>query len=531
MAQAATATPAKEVDENLVQAYAHYVQGMIYDIDEQPEQAQEELNKAALRDPSNADLVLELTRRYLQQKQPEKALELLVHATALPEASGTLFARLGLVYSRLGKQEQAVVACQAAIKRAPDSLDGYRTLFFVDLQNGRPKDALKVLDQAAKAPKTSAEFVIELVELYATLERQAPSEKAAIQPNALAALNRAAAQNPTSPQLRLKLADDYNQLGDTTNAVRIYEQLLIAYSDLLALRTDVHTKLADIYLRGKKYQAAAAELKAIVQDDPANSKAYYLLGSLADDEKKFAEAADYFQKTLLLNDNFQEAYYDLARVQIDLNQSQQALATLETARVKFGRGFDSEVFSALAYEKQKDYTNAVNHFTSAEVIAKATDPKRLNGGFYFDQGAACERAGDFDQAEKCFEKSLELTPNFTEALNYLGYMWADRGIKLEQARDLIEKAVRLEPKSPAFLDSLGWVLYKLNRPQEALPNVQKAIEFSEEPDPTLYEHLGDIYTALKQTDKAREAWTKSLTVVPNDEVRKKLDAATVKTHP
>jgi tetratricopeptide (TPR) repeat protein len=90
---------------------------------------------------------------------------------------------------------------------------------------------------------------------------------------------------------------------------------------------------------------------------------------------------------------------------------------------------------------------------------------------------------------------------------------------------LIEKAVKLEPKNPAYVDSLGWVLYRLNRPEEALAQEQKAIELSPEPDPTLYDHLGDIYAALKQDDKAREAWQKSLSLETNDQVRKKLDNA------
>jgi tetratricopeptide (TPR) repeat protein len=95
---------------------------------------------------------------------------------------------------------------------------------------------------------------------------------------------------------------------------------------------------------------------------------------------------------------------------------------------------------------------------------------------------------------------------------------------------LIEKAVKLEPKSAAYVDSLGWVLYKLDRPQEALPQIQKAIALSEEADATLYDHLGDIYAALKQPDKAREAWRKSLAVEPNDQIRKKIDQAAGKSN-
>ncbi|MDB6023742.1 MAG: Tetratricopeptide 2 repeat protein [Pedosphaera sp.] len=518
----ATAKPSHpvEVDQNLVRAYAHYAQGMIYDLDDQPNEAETELSKAAFADPSNADLVLELTRRYLQEKQPEKALEILNRAVTVPGASGVLFARQAVVYSRLGKDEPALEACQTAIKRDPALLDGYRALFYIRLQKNQSKEALKVLDQALHYPNTNAEFELGLVELYATLERQDPAEKVAIKADALAALNRAAGQNPASPQLRLKLGDAYNLLGDSTNAARIYAQLLDSRYEFPGLRE----KLVDIYWRQKNFKQAQEQLEAMVQEDPTNPKTYYLLGSLADEDKRFADAAAYFQKALLLSDNAEDLYYELARVQININQPKEALDTLERAKAhpNFKGGFAPEVLTALAYARQKDYTNALNHFTAAEVLAKATAPAGLTSGFYFDQGSTYERAGNFEQAEQCFEKSLQITPNFPEALNYLGYMWAERGVKLDRAREMIEKAVRLEPNSAAYLDSLGWVLYKLNRPQEALPNLQKAIQLTEEPDATLFDHLGDIYAALKQNDKAHDAWAKSISVEPNDQVRKKL---------
>ncbi len=104
-------------------------------------------------------------------------------------------------------------------------------------------------------------------------------------------------------------------------------------------------------------------------------------------------------------------------------------------------------------------------------------------------------------------------------------MWAEKGIRLEEAHEAISKAVALEPESAAYLDSMGWVLYKMNRPQEALPQLQKAIQLSEDPDPTLFDHLGDVYAALKEKAKAREAWAKSLSLEPSGEVSKKLDSA------
>src|SRR5206468_1706633 len=145
--------------------------------------------------------------------------------------------------------------------------------------------------------------------------------------------------------------------------------------------------------------------------------------------------------------------------------------------------------------------------------------------FYYHLGAAYERIHKYEEAEKYFNKCLTLSPDYSEALNYLGYMWAERGVNLPRAREMIEKAVKLEPKKAEFLDSLGWVLFKMDKPKEALPYILKALDNSEEPDATLYDHLGDIYAALHETAKAREAWLKAINIEPNEQIQKKLGAA------
>jgi tetratricopeptide (TPR) repeat protein len=88
---------------------------------------------------------------------------------------------------------------------------------------------------------------------------------------------------------------------------------------------------------------------------------------------------------------------------------------------------------------------------------------------------------------------------------------------------LIEKAVKLDPKNGAYLDSLGWVLFKLNQPEQALPLLLKAEQYTPEADPTILDHLGEVYAALHQTGKAVEAWKKSLSIEANDDVKRKLD--------
>jgi tetratricopeptide (TPR) repeat protein len=517
-------SPADE--QKLVEAHAHYAQGMIYEMNEQGDLAMEEFSKAALDDPSNEGLVLDMARRYSQAKQPEKAVELLKAAAAVPGASTAVYSELALVYARLGKTMEATKAAETIIKRDPNSLTGYQDLFIINLQNNHVPAALKALNDAAKVSSPDPKFLIDLASLYASLQIASPANKGIAVSNGLAVLKRVKLPDPPDAQLSLRRADAYNLLGAETNAAQIYLQLLDRYGSLPSLRDDLHSKLADIYLREHDTKKAETHLLAVLQDDPANAQVYYYLGSLAYDDKKLAEAIDYFQKALVIKDDFEQAYYDLAGAQINNGEPKDALETLEKARARYSTNFINEFFTALAYVKTKDYTNAVAHFAGAESCAKAAGTNLLTGYFYFEAGAACERNGEFDRATGYFEKSLKLSPEMPEALNYYGYMLADKGIKLDRAREMIEKAVRLDPNNAAYIDSLGWVLYRLGKLQDGLVQEQKAIQLSgEEPDATLFDHLGDIYAALKQSDKAKDAWKKSLSLEPNDEVRKKIGPA------
>ncbi|HTH46630.1 MAG TPA: tetratricopeptide repeat protein, partial [Candidatus Limnocylindria bacterium] len=126
-------------------------------------------------------------------------------------------------------------------------------------------------------------------------------------------------------------------------------------------------------------------------------------------------------------------------------------------------------------------------------------------------------------AETYLLKTLELKPDFDEALNYLGYSWADRGVNLPRALEMIEKAVKAEPENPAYLDSLGWVLFKLGKPKEAIAPLEKAVQLSPEPDAAVLDHLGDVLLAANRPEDAREAWRKSLAAEKNDAVQRKLD--------
>ncbi|HKK21651.1 MAG TPA: tetratricopeptide repeat protein, partial [candidate division Zixibacteria bacterium] len=140
------------------------------------------------------------------------------------------------------------------------------------------------------------------------------------------------------------------------------------------------------------------------------------------------------------------------------------------------------------------------------------DDNQLN--LLFSLGAAYEQSGQVPEAESTFEEIIARSPDYAPALNYLGYMLADRGERLDYARKLIEKAVEVKPDNPAYLDSYGWVLYRLGNFKDALKQLKKAVSLDS--DPTIFDHLGDTYKALGNLSDARVWWQKALELSPDD---------------
>jgi tetratricopeptide (TPR) repeat protein len=151
---------------------------------------------------------------------------------------------------------------------------------------------------------------------------------------------------------------------------------------------------------------------------------------------------------------------------------------------------------------------AASTFAQVERLSQKR-PEMLDASFYYEYGSACEQSGQSTRSEVALRRALQLNPSHHQSLNYLGYMWAERGRNLDEALIMIEKAVQLSPGNPAYLDSQGWALYRLGNPAAAKPLVEEALRMVPD-DPTLLEHYGDINFRLGQKSEAKSAYEKAL---------------------
>lgn len=143
---------------------------------------------------------------------------------------------------------------------------------------------------------------------------------------------------------------------------------------------------------------------------------------------------------------------------------------------------------------------------------------------YFSRGAARERLGRWPEAETDLQRALQLSPDQPDVMNYLGYLWVDRGERLSEGMALIRRAVELRPNSGAIIDSLGWAYYRQGDYTRALDYIERAVEL-EPADATLNDHLGDVYWRLGRRIEARFQWRRALTLSPDNpaEIQTKLD--------
>jgi tetratricopeptide (TPR) repeat protein len=156
---------------------------------------------------------------------------------------------------------------------------------------------------------------------------------------------------------------------------------------------------------------------------------------------------------------------------------------------------------------QKDYNKAIENYT----VAIEKDPDNSLYKFYL--GAAIDRLGRREEATKILEDVVASSPDFPEAYNYLGYLYAEAGLNLDRAIILIKKALEFDPKNGAYVDSLGWAYYKKGMLEEDLPD-----------DATIRDHLGDAYFAKDEPEKALLEWEESLKLNPeNQTVKEKLE--------
>jgi tetratricopeptide (TPR) repeat protein len=266
-------------------------------------------------------------------------------------------------------------------------------------------------------------------------------------------------------------------------------------------------------------------LEEVIKASPAAPEPRELAGELYLQQGQLVSALSQFRTALDLNATQMEDHVRLVQLQLRLKRGDEAAETAIRARKAFPDAPGLTMLLAVALGEAKRHQEAIAAFETAEKEFLKERGDALDAAFYLTYGAAAERAGMLEQAATLLKKSIALDPeNAAEAMNYLGFMWVDRGTNLEEAGALIRKALGLRPNHPAYLDSLGWWYYRKGDLPAAVQELKKALQkIRREEAPEVYEHLGEIQEKQGNIAEAISAWEAALELEPTlESVKEKL---------
>lgn len=509
------------------------------------------------REPDDPDVLRNLAGLLVARGRAAEALEIVETAAKRATFGAEDWLSLAEVFSRQGAIDQARVLLERAIREEPSNEEAYLELADVYLEAGDTSAAKILLERTASTHPDFHQVRRRLHDIHVMqgdwaaairlLEQEVAEDSSDL--GLWLQLGRLLVQRgdtaraeslfaeltdrfPGDPAPYISLAAVHVARGDTEAAIEVLRRGLgRSWSDELADRTrdllvrrgrteealklvqewvrrdssrvPPRLQLADLYLTLGDTVAAEKELESVVSAFPEDWRGYFALGRLLYLRRAWKDALASLGRARQLEDGFPGTWVLMGLAYLRQDSLEQAVAVLREAAVRFPQDAQAPFLLGSALMRLRRPQEAVEWFEKS----RALDPEDLD--VLLGLAAAYDELEWYDRSDSLYRKVLQLDPNHPTALNNYAYSLSLRGERLQEAFEMAEKALRAEPENGAFLDTMGWILYKMGRYEEALTYIQRASELRTD-SADVFEHLGDVLEKLGRLDQAREAWEKAL---------------------
>ncbi len=484
--------------------------GRLYKLNNQGAKAEEAFRKILTAEPNSKSALADLAQLYFDQGDYPQAIELLKR---IPESDmdSSLLGMLGFAYSRARDLDHAVAMYEKALALDSENQEIRRAYAEALMGGGKLAAARSELERMLKADPEDGSTYLRL----AQLDRQEGRFEQARQE-----LERAKALLPDNQEIPFERAQLEDTLGNEEKAIEL--------------------------LQGLVKQSEKPDGQYTVAE--ANNRAIFLerLGLIYRSQEQLDQAVTVFKQIVALGKNQAPRGESLVVETLRLSrQPQKALEEVERAIQQFPEDRplriiratllgelgqadtatqqlqallnntpgDRELYITLAQVNSQARRFAEAEAATRNALALSSKPEDQEYALFM-LGSIFERQKKYELAEEQFKKVLAVNPLSAPAANYLGYMLADRGVRLEESVRYIKKALELEPNNGAYLDSLGWAYFKLNRYDLAEVSLEKAGRLISN-DPTIHEHLGHLYLQMGRKAQAEQEWERALKEWPH----------------
>ncbi len=455
-------------------AVLHEMAEVFLPFEEQRHRARQLYEQILLLSPTDARAMGALAEIKLEEGEREAALALLESALEEQPENAELLVRMGRLQFEQGDEEAGREFLKRATQAGPSDMDAWMELAEALLESGAEEALLDFEERALEEVPRKLEWSV----LYGLLAQDHGRYDRSVP-----ALERAVDENPHDLRARVALSRAYIKMdrpGEAVEVLREAEEHIGASRILVRMRDEY---LVSVYIELHKYEEARELVSGLVEDFPG--------------EMHFREL---LLKTLVhLGES--DAVEDLLDETIREYAEERPLETLLLrANVLLDKG-EPERAMALLQDAEADYPEA------EELL--------------FRVAIAASEVEDLETAEKYYRRLMELgtpqtNPYFEVSANNLGYMFAQNRVRLDEAEDLVRKALEVNPNAPYILDSMGWVYYQQGDYERAQEYLERAAQRAFR-DAEIYSNLGQLYEAIGKTDKAREYYKRAISVDPEIE--------------
>jgi tetratricopeptide (TPR) repeat protein len=500
-------------------ADSYVVLGRLYKLNNQGAKAEEAFKKVLGSDPSSRDALVSLAQLYLDQGDYDDAIALLSNVPD-DETDSSLLAMLGAAYGQNHNIDKAIETFEKALADDSDNVELRRSYASVLLDNNRADAARAQLQKILDADPQDGSTLLRLGQL----DRETGNFDKARQE-----LERARTLMPdNSDAIEYQQALLEDAVGNDDKAIAIFQDLLKKsekpdgeYSPGEANNRALFLEqIGNIYRTQEKYDKAIETFKEILplgkSQAPRGEGLIVETLRLKHQPAEALKRAEDAEKQYPEDRSLKMLHASLLGEQGQVDQAVQELQGLLN-----GTPGDRETQLVIAqvYSQAKRFPEAEGAAQKALSLSPQPDDQIRA---HFILGSIYEREKKYDLAEEQFKKVLAADPLNGAAANYLGYMLADRGVRLEESVKYIQKALQTEPNNGAYLDSLGWAYYKMNRLDLAELNLEKAVRLAN--DPTIHEHLGRVYLDEGKKREAEKEWERALAGAPDSASGGEFDA-------
>lgn len=490
--------------------------------------AETELRRAVDRAPRYYPAHVMLGRVLLEARRYPRAKMHLRRAVQLRPREPEAYLVLAQLHLEQRRSDEAVKVVEELAVALPGEASGYRRLGLALAERGDKARAERLLSRAVERDPGDVEAWVTLARLYESSERSSAAEEA---------LAQALERDPDNREVLLSAGRLALKLGSATRARAYFDRLLSLTDD-----PELTVRVAFAFLASRETSAAAEVLDMARRGRPGEPRISYYAGLVHERRRHYAEAAAAYAEVPESSELFDEVRPRRAGCLSRAGQHAQALALYEAAleessddvglRVQYARALErggspdkaeAVLKEALARnpmpELYEALAAALRRRGRAEegmaLLREALSRKPRDESLLYALGAAYEQQGDLDRAIVQMRAVLQVNADNASALNFIGYLLAQRRKDLAEAERLVQRALQLRPDTGSFLDSLGWVYFQRGEYQRAVEALERAIQLEPE-EPVILEHLGDAYREVARGTEAAAAWRRALEVLTLD---------------